>query len=156
MALVNAKSTASDPSTITFSYHARRRSWLSELNLSCDLNSTTKTPCSCSCCYSLVHAESVMLPNHEASPSLLRQQSPQFTHFINLPQAVLYKKTPILIIKQGTRGCTKYSDLLLFLLSRADCSCLFPVWIGSNSVFLSVALTDKHNHTELIYIFFFI
>ena len=136
MALVNAKYTGSNPTTITFSYHAGRKSWLSELNLSCDLNSTTNTSCSCNYCHSLVHAESVMLLIHEASPSRVSQRSPQFTHFINLPQAVLSKKTPILIIKKGTRGCPKYSYLLLFFLSHAHSSRLFPLWIGSNSVFL--------------------
>jgi hypothetical protein len=75
-----------------------------------------------------------MLPIHETSPSLVPQRSPQFTHFINLPQAVLSKETPILVIRKGTRGCTKLSDLLFFL-SHADCSRLFPLRIGSNNVF---------------------
>jgi hypothetical protein len=50
------------------------------------------------------------------------------------------KRHPILITKKGTRSYTKYSDLLLFFLSRADCSRLFPLWLGSNHVSFYEAL----------------
>ena len=62
-----------------------------------DLNSATNITCSCNYCFSLVHADSVMLPIHEAFLSLVPQRSPQFLRFVNLPQAVFSKIYPSLL-----------------------------------------------------------
>jgi hypothetical protein len=71
------------------------------------------------------------------------QQSPKFTHFINLPQALLSKKDTHPHYKKGTRGCTKYSDLLPFFLSRAGCSRLLPLRIGSTKVLVKRCINRK-------------